>query len=543
MNPNNFNNIVSKNSTVVNPYPGNPLEENKIISQPYIHNVVVDSSRRNTTERYIYEEKIFYLEPYPFVFQSESDIISCRCPNHHFNVGDRIEISGVCSKQVILRNCLELVPETQFIKIRHENHGLSLYGIEDYSEMQYIQDNSYISLNEEVNLTLEIAQIQAKNYIANIPINELKRCFKIYLIYYKTNDKFVRDTNHYFIKTNSLCDNSEYTDHIVTIKFNHLYGIPIADLNQIVTITEIKDDCFSFYCQSQAIIETDRNFYNCLDIDEVDSKEIISNHYGGGSKCRIRMIKEECQCFPLESNFILKLDRTYSNVIQSRIISSFFPNRQRIITAKNNKLYWCNYNTGDDLYCIELDLEYYTDNSLAKTLMQKFSLYNIEVIIEINSSSTCFSFEYPIQLIFDQPNHMGEVLGCTYERTDFLTNITFYSSFINRPKHNFYYIVCNELSQYPVRNTGCVNNVIGIILKKNCYDYDINTFVPITQYYDTPVNDLRQLSIEIRDPDNQLVDFNRTNFMFVLELIEIYDRPYDTNINTRINAELRVNNL
>jgi hypothetical protein len=123
---------------------------------------------------------------------------------------------------------------------------------------------------------------------------------------------------------------------------------------------------------------------------------------------------------------------------------------------------------------------------------------------------------------------------------------------IRHLKCDYFYICCPQLAEYSFRNTENVDDAIGIIRSDpRCNlpftgqgdSYTIDTFVPYVQSYDTPLYDLSGLWILIRQPNGRFVQFNGLDYMFTIELTEVYLRPYETNIDTRINAEIRTANL
>ncbi|XWV26491.1 hypothetical protein QJ857_gp0578 [Tupanvirus soda lake] len=410
----------------------NTDQQKNINTQKYISYIHVDSSRRNIQPINNYDE-LYSLPPYPLYFTNESSKITVNFPNHPFQINDRVALSNVVSKNVMLNNALMVKKNSYFVRIFHQNHGLSFHGLYDptneneftkigyvdmlptsYTENEDIPDsNQYYILkdNATINLMIQLSNIKGsdhtRTFIGNIPINYLNKKHNVYLLFIKNEQTFYSDPNSYMIilerkssinymdgvnyikqrngKTSTIATNNIY------IKFHNLYGVPLNYLNSgtpinenskypYVTVLSITENTFTIDTNYNAIVDPDNSFYNNEDVTNLDfdGTILLNSNKGGGGQVYVRKISETIPGYPNPNSYVYKLDKTYKNVIQAKIIASEFPNSQRIINNSpddiiNNKLYWRNLDDGDYIYQLSIEPGNYSPIELKNAIETAFN--------------------------------------------------------------------------------------------------------------------------------------------------------------------------
>jgi hypothetical protein len=408
----------------------------KIYTQTYTSYINVDSSQRQLTSTNIYDENLYSLPPYPIHFVNGSSIITIDLPEHPFEVDDRIVLNNVISKNVVLNNVLMVKKNSLYVRVLHENHGLSLYGLydpsnsSDFTQINYVEalpstfgqndvipdsvNNFYIlKINATTDLTIQLSNILGSDYsrtlIGNIPINYLNRRQTVYLLFNKIGNEFILDPNSYLImlqkkSTINYQDGVSYitgptgkpTQTIATnntyIKYFNLFGIPLNYLNSgtpinefrkypYMTVLSITDNSFTVDTNYPAIVDpvSTYSFYAITDtIDtDFDVQSLIGTPIGGGSQIYARRIIDILPGYPNPNNYAIQLEKTYRNVIQARIISSAFPNSQFIVNNQtvdfvNNRLYWRNLVDGNWIYYLEITPGNYTATQLENAIKKAF---------------------------------------------------------------------------------------------------------------------------------------------------------------------------
>lgn len=387
----------------------------------YIH---VDSARRSKFPNIIPDSKIYNLPPYPLYFKNGSNKVVINFPGHPFQTGDKLVLNNINSKNIILQNILMVKKNSCFVRFFQQHHGLSIYGLYDplnadeFAKIDYVHNlptrftesddlpdgiNEYYVLKKKINMYVQFSNIKGSNnnrtLIGNIPINYLNRKQRVYMIFRKNGFLFEQDPNSYLIaleKKSSInyADNinfvlnanneptSDVAANTIYIKFHNLYGVPLNYLNsdkhcQHLSITDRTKDTIVVDIGYPAIVDPKINFYHKSDfIDQYDG--IINNHIGGGIQCYIRKIITIEPGFPNPNQYTYSLDRIYKNVVQAKIISSIFPNSQKLINNDpndivNNKLYWRNLSDGEHIYQLSITPGNYYSQQLKEVIETKFN--------------------------------------------------------------------------------------------------------------------------------------------------------------------------
>ncbi|MEM3062517.1 MAG: hypothetical protein QW303_03080, partial [Nitrososphaerota archaeon] len=257
------------------------LDDIPLVTSGYnVSYINVDSSKRNKETVNLYEDKIYNLPPYPLYFTNSSSLIMINFPNHPFEVNDRIVLGNVTSKNLVLQNIISIKKNSDYVRINHRNHGLSLYGLYDpknpneFTHVSYVEDLPHsfrkdedlpdsfggyyvLNINHKVDLTVQLANIRCREkmehhflesdgtMIGNIPTNFLNSRHTVYLLFIRTGNVFQVDPNCYLIKlvrkssinyrdgANYLGESlpSRTVNNMVHVKYNNLFGIPLKYLN------------------------------------------------------------------------------------------------------------------------------------------------------------------------------------------------------------------------------------------------------------------------------------------------------------------------
>ena len=409
------------------------LQGTEPISERIISYINVDSGQRNRESSNVYDAELYTLPPYPLIFTNGSRIVTINLSNHSFVQDDRIALNNVLSKYIILQNILQVKKNSLFVKIHNPNHGLSLYGLydptnstqfipigyvdnlpESYNETDDIPDtvqHFILNVNATTDLTIQLSNIKgldiSRTMIGNIPVNYLKRKQKVYLLFTKNGNTFVPDPDYYLImlqkrsainyadNKNYMKDKSETPTNIIStntvhIQFYNLFGVPLKYLNSGTpinenmvypyhTVIDVTENTFSIDISYNAIVDPYYSFYNYNDsINSDNNVNIIGSSSGGGNQVFVRKVLETIDGYPNPNLYEYNLDRSYKNIVQARIVSSIFPNSQRIINNNgndiiNNRLYWRNLDDGDYIYFLEIPPGNYSISALENEIETAFS--------------------------------------------------------------------------------------------------------------------------------------------------------------------------
>lgn len=383
--------------------------------QYYTRYLVIDSKQRKKEATNIYDEELFSPPPYPIRFTHGSSIITIQMPRHPLKRDDKVTLTNVISKNVILHNPLQVKKNSRFIKVHHPHHGLSLYGLyqttnaEAFSLVEYVDDlpSSFreedqildgkkyyvLKINATANLAIQVSGVQGSNVlrttIGNIPVNYINRKHTVYLLFTRVNGQFQLDTDNYLImlEKRSLIN---YRDGLFTnnvyIKYLNLFGVPINYLNSglplgedkrspYLTVINTTTDTIQIDTGFPAIVDPQHSFYHYQDIMDVDIdiNTLVNSSHGGGNHIYLKRVVESIPGYPNPNQYAIPLDRVYQNVVQARLVGSTFPNSQRVITTDNNRLYWRNLDDGDWIYFLEVTPGNYSPEELKKEIENKFS--------------------------------------------------------------------------------------------------------------------------------------------------------------------------
>lgn len=484
----------------------------------YIH---VDSRQRLKESKNIYDDKLITLSPFALSFTNGSSKIDVYIPDHKFKVNDRIVINNVISKNVILQNIISIKKNSHYVRVFHQDHGLSLYGLynpenlSEFEKVDYVDKlpsrydenddipdvtNEYYILkrNKNLDFSIQLDNIKGNNYdrsmIGNNSVNYLNTKHRVYLLFSKKGNMFESDADNYLIlldnKSNiNYCDGvnfihdksgyptSNISNNVISIKYYNLFGIPLNYLNagtpvgvnfkqESMTIIATSINTITIDVEYNAIVDPTRSFYSYSDLRDanLDVTKLINSNRGGGNQSYVRKVLITMPGNPDPNNYTYKLDRIYTNIVQAKIISSIFPNSQRTINSKpnqhNNKLYWRNLNDGPHIYSLSVTPGNYSNYRLAQEIEKEFSKIKRYPYINDNTHS-----------IYDESGHYKYHIVKVHisDETDQVSLTTFREIV----QHNAIYIPDSriEITMYDLRLNFGRNH-------ENIFPYNIKPFNP-----------------------------------------------------------------
>ncbi|AZL89451.1 hypothetical protein QKC54_gp0374 [Megavirus baoshan] len=163
--------------------------------------------------------------------------------------------------------------------------------------------------------------------------------------------------------------------------------------------------------------------------------------------------------------------------------------------------------------------------------------------IQSNNKYVCFNnirIKYPnkFMLLLEEPDNLNQILGfvdmCTYTNSIIekyeISNVT-------KNHNNYFYITCKNFGCF--ENTKPVSDVFAIVkLNETTRNnkYLSESLISHPKIFDTPLNSLNKLDIEMYYPNGELVDFFGTEHMFIMEIKEVISQLNTTNIKENNNT-------
>ena len=379
----------------------------------YVH---IDSARRRHNSVTIWDDYIWTLPPNALLFRNGSYILNIYQPDHVFKVGDEIALSNVVGHTAFLANVVSFKKGSQYLRIKHANHGLTLNGLYDpidatafqavhrvdflpknYHPEQNILDGDtgfILKLNSELNFTAGISGFHHPTpMIGNIAVNSINQIHQIFLLYYQRSGEFIQDPDSYLILLNRVA-NLNFSDqreplNVINVNFNTLYGVPLAYLNSanvLKTVLCVNPDSYDVRIECSAIVG-----------DSYPDQEAK----GGGTSILVRRLREVLPGYPNPNNYTIQLDRTYQDVVQIRVVASIFTNSQKMINESNNRLYWKNLTDGDHVYNLSIAPGNYQPSRLARAIQMAFGETLRNPLRDVS---------IPEQTIVSQESHLRSIL-------------------------------------------------------------------------------------------------------------------------------------
>lgn len=343
-----------------------------------VYHINVDSSARTSVAN-IATSYTVNLKTNPF--RIVDDRLWITHEDHPFNVNDRITITGLPSVIKEIRTIIRTGADT-------------VYGIKFTSGSNYAE----ITCNPNINVVGAGVNYDTNNmyviisglkgypdttHIGNIPINTLNTRHQVYLV--KTGSTDISQ-NRFFIKLNKAFEGAiSTTGYNITLSFNYYGGIRTNEINADYPID--RDHSKGYHL----IDEVRKNEYSV--------KLPRIGHYTGvfgGSNIYVSKVDEIKGGYPDPSNYNVRLGKTFNNVVMVRMISSEFPNTEKVFRDfpeenRNNKLFFQNLDDGDTIYSVEINPGNYDPDGLKAVLEDKF-YRTAKVFVPSNSRYTKNNF-------------------------------------------------------------------------------------------------------------------------------------------------------
>jgi hypothetical protein len=364
----------------------------------YVH---IDSAYRKK-DPYNIIDKTFLLGHNPLSLNANLLTISINTIDPTiFYIGQKIILEGITSYvQTFRQNSsnlnIQFNTNSIFVNI-NQNPNLS-YPLSIYANIDSTQMFVTISGILGNNLT---------SYIGNIPISYLNKTHQIYLI--NSNGNY--NTNGFFIKLPFESDGTATTtDFNFTLEFTHYNGIPINQLNANYPINQnhslgyqIIQNITQSGDESQIIVQIypplEQNYYYLY------PNYNISNGVFGGTFIYIKTITSVVKGYPYPNSYNVSLNKTYSNIVQAKLISSQFPNSNKLFRQNinpNNRLYFQDIDTGDNIEYIEINEGTYTDDVFITLIENLFS----KKIRPIDFANSGYAQNYYIKVTIDHTQNL-----------------------------------------------------------------------------------------------------------------------------------------
>ena len=337
------------------------LEKSKNKLKQKITRINFDSSNRSLIPKNIIS-KLIYLPNNPLTLKENSNILTINSTQkHELSVNDRIILQNVESNNVSMKGGLQLKKNSNFIKINHYNHGIQ----KDEFKKELFIKISNVTGNKNNNTSID-----------NISLSLINKIHQIY----SASETETYNENYYFINIISLPSN-DYIDTtsntnisflnlsgININKINSNYPININQVNGFLTVNEIIDN-YNFN-----VVLSETAFKNVSNV--------------GGNSIYFSKINDYIPAFIKPNSYRINLNKTFENVTRVKIISTEFPNTDKVIKNfptidKNNKLYFQVLQDNDYTYEIEITPGNYSTTSLASEIKTE-----IESVIRNTSSDS-----------------------------------------------------------------------------------------------------------------------------------------------------------
>ena len=329
----------------------NEHKKSKNIYRDKVTRINFDSKNRITVPKNIVG-KLYYLNNNPLSFTKDSNLMNIKTNTaHNLNVNDRIILQNVTATNFNLKGGITLQKDSNFIKINHPNHGITL---EDVNKEFYIL-LSGVEGNSNNNTSL-----------GNISLSLIN---KIHLVYLTSDNDNIGSDSYYYIKISSLSLSTIIdTTSNIEIKYQNLSGININKINSNypISINQING-----YLVVNSIISS-----NEFSVDLNDNATKTVNG-AGGSNIYFSKIKSYIPAWIKPNSYRIPLNKSFENVTRIKLISTEFPNTEKVIrnhplNETNNKIYFQVLEDKDYTYEISITPGNYTVSSLRDEIKNSF---------------------------------------------------------------------------------------------------------------------------------------------------------------------------
>lgn len=438
-------------------------------------------------------------------------------------------------------NCLEFKDQQNYLKIKINNAN-KLFQLNDYIILRGFQNfNNYyqnlnffftngspvviLDLKPNFNLKVPYYDILVKitgvsnnnsSYWKNIPISLINELHKVYINVENNDYRLAFDLPINFYSDNEL-DKILVSNCEITFLNIGNYPINLINANTPITannlsnyliVNDITNNYIKILLTSNISINENINLEG----------EWINGSFSTGKDIQIGKIESIVEGYLNPNNYTIYLNKTYSNIVEIKIISSEIPNVQKninvidknitsinsttdvnlqYIAEKNNKLYWQNI---DDIgiYSIELLPGFYSYLQLKQSIEElaakvprnltidndytnKYNLLTVNFNTDTNES------EFNLFNLYDLPNCLENIFTIkdTPKENSFIIRI-------NQLSHNLKVgdkIFIIDSTDYYFISKDYINSVQGHIIVKinnnNYFEINISNINKINDVGDT----------------------------------------------------------
>lgn len=319
-----------------------------------------DSKDRNKNPKNILDGKLIYLKYNPLSFKEGNNQMTITNNElHNLSVNDRIVLQNVTVPTYKLKGGITLTQNSKFIKINHISHNI----------------DSKETINNSIQIIISgvIGNSNNNTTLGNISLSSINKVHTISL----TSDLDTAGSDDYYYIQVPIAPTMNLVDTTsdIVIKFQNIAGIPINEINSNYPISI---DQVNGHLTVSSIVS------NTSFTVTLNSNALISLNNTGGTDIYYSKIKSYISAYTKPNSYVISLSKTLENVTKVRMVSSEFPNTEKIIRSnpesdRNNKLYFQVLEDGNNIYSIEI-----TPGNYSVTALQNEIKSKIEEIKRVN---------------------------------------------------------------------------------------------------------------------------------------------------------------
>ena len=357
-------------------------KKSKVSIKEKVTRINFDSSHRNIIPKNILK-KINPLDKNCLNFTKSSNnlLIQNKSSKHELEMGDRIILQNVISTIAYLKGGIEFKTTSYFVKILHTNHQI---------KTDEVANNDFL---------VKISNVQGVTNngtsFGNISLSLIN---KTHILYLTSDDDPIGSEDYYYIKLDRIpifgsFNNNEnvYTDtkSNTKIEFLTLAGLNLNLINSNfpININQVN----GFLTVINIINEFDFVLF-------ISSPALITSSNVGGDKMYFSKINSSIQAYTNPNEYTIFLNKNLENIKKVKIISSEFPNTDKVIKntpekERNNKLYFQVLEDGDFIYDIDVTPGNYSLNGLSTEIKNRIEQvkrqnYSNNLIVNIENNAT-----------------------------------------------------------------------------------------------------------------------------------------------------------
>ncbi len=323
-----------------------------IVEKFKVTRININSRNRNASPKNILESSVIYLNKDPLSIENNSNILKIKTKkNHNLISNDRIILQNISPRYVFLKGGIEIVRDSYYIKINHTNHLIKKENL--------INNNNYVEISNAKGTT--------NNYSSydNVSLSLIN---KNHLIYLTSDTDEIGSKDYYYIKID-IYPNSSITDNTSDIKliYKDYAGININELNANYPIS---------INQVNGFLIVDSILSN-TEFSVILKKKSSSKLYNfGGENIYYSKISTYITGHIKPNNYKINLGTTLENVVKIKMVSSEFPNANKVIKKfpsdlQNNLLYFQVLEDGDYIYKANITPGNYSAKKLEEEIVKQ----------------------------------------------------------------------------------------------------------------------------------------------------------------------------